>query len=59
MEAPSLPHMSSHEALFNIFKHFQVTISYVDEDLPFEEREALLADYGFKCKCPKCLTEEP
>lgn len=48
-----------YQALFNMFKHFQVTISYVDEDLPFKEREALLADYGFKCKCRKCLTEEP
>ncbi|KAI5340371.1 hypothetical protein L3X38_019645 [Prunus dulcis] len=35
----------------------KVTISYVDEDLPFEERQALLADYGFKCRCPKCLEE--
>lgn len=46
------------EVLFNIIKHFQVTISYVDEDLPFDERQALLADYGFKCKCPRCSEEE-
>lgn len=38
---------------------FQITISYVDEDLPFEERQASLADYGFRCKCPKCIEEEP
>ncbi|KAM3745073.1 hypothetical protein ACB098_06G098600 [Castanea mollissima] len=45
-------------ALKPICKGEEVTISYVDEELPFEERQALLADYGFKCKCPKCLGEE-
>ncbi|CAJ1956358.1 unnamed protein product [Sphenostylis stenocarpa] len=37
----------------------QITISYVDEDLPFEERQASLADYGFRCRCSKCIEEEP
>ncbi|KAM1015906.1 hypothetical protein ACFX2A_046647 [Malus domestica] len=46
-------------ALKPISKGEEVTISYVDEDLPYEERRALLADYGFKCGCPKCLGEEP
>ncbi|KAB1209836.1 Histone-lysine N-methyltransferase ATXR2 [Morella rubra] len=45
-------------ALNPISKGEEVTISYVDEDLPFDERQALLADYGFKCKCPRCLEEE-
>lgn len=36
---------------------FQITISYIDEDLTFEERQASLADYGFKCVCAKCLEE--
>ncbi|CAN6457989.1 unnamed protein product [Victoria cruziana] len=36
----------------------EVTISYIDEDLPYEDRQASLADYGFQCKCPKCLEEE-
>lgn len=35
----------------------QITISYIDEGLPFEERQALLADYGFRCECSKCLEE--
>ncbi|KAJ8749291.1 hypothetical protein K2173_018772 [Erythroxylum novogranatense] len=35
----------------------EVTISYIDNDLPFEERQALLADYGFKCSCARCLEE--
>ncbi|KAL5573268.1 hypothetical protein UlMin_022865 [Ulmus minor] len=46
-------------ALKPIRRGDEVTISYVDEELPFEERQALLADYGFKCRCPKCLEGEP
>ncbi|KZV40314.1 histone-lysine N-methyltransferase ATXR2, partial [Dorcoceras hygrometricum] len=38
---------------------FQITISYIDEDVPYKERQELLADYGFICKCPRCLEEEP
>lgn len=41
-----------------IKKGEEVTISYIDEDLEFEERQAMLADYGFRCKCPRCLEEE-
>ncbi|XVF01825.1 hypothetical protein REPUB_Repub04eG0122800 [Reevesia pubescens] len=41
------------------FKREEVTISYIDEDLPLEERQALLADYGFRCRCTRCLDEEP
>lgn len=37
---------------------FQVTISYIDEDLSYEERQASLADYGFECRCSKCLDEK-
>lgn len=40
---------------FSIWK--QVTISYIDEELPYKERQALLADYGFICNCPKCLQD--
>ncbi|ESW21952.1 hypothetical protein PHAVU_005G113700 [Phaseolus vulgaris] len=42
----------------SICKGEEITISYVDEDLPFEERQASLADYGFRCRCPKCIEEE-
>ncbi|KAK9284278.1 hypothetical protein L1049_023448 [Liquidambar formosana] len=45
-------------ALRPICKGEEVTISYIDEDLPFEERQALLADYGFRCRCPKCSEED-
>lgn len=41
-----------------IKKGEEITISYIDEDLEYEERQALLADYGFRCKCPKCIQEE-
>ncbi|XP_013699043.2 histone-lysine N-methyltransferase ATXR2-like [Brassica napus] len=44
-------------ALRRISKNEEVTISYIDEELPYEERQALLADYGFTCKCPKCLED--
>ncbi|KAF9663284.1 hypothetical protein SADUNF_Sadunf17G0023000 [Salix dunnii] len=40
-----------------IRKGEEVTISYIDEDLPFEERQALLADYGFKCSCQRSFLE--
>ncbi|XP_054815392.1 histone-lysine N-methyltransferase ATXR2-like isoform X2 [Prosopis cineraria] len=46
-------------ALTSIRKGEEITISYVDEDLPFEERQASLADYGFRCRCPKCIEEQP
>ncbi|CAH2053070.1 unnamed protein product [Thlaspi arvense] len=42
-------------ALRRISKNEEVTISYIDEELPYKERQALLADYGFSCNCPKCL----
>jgi len=48
-----------HVQLINTWKDLQITISYVDEDLPYEERQASLADYGFRCRCPKCIKEEP
>ncbi|GMH11038.1 hypothetical protein Nepgr_012879 [Nepenthes gracilis] len=35
----------------------EVTISYIDEELTYEERQMMLADYGFRCKCLKCLEE--
>ncbi|XP_058072761.1 histone-lysine N-methyltransferase ATXR2-like isoform X2 [Magnolia sinica] len=44
-------------ALRPILKGEEITISYIDEDLPYKERQALLADYGFRCRCPKCLEE--
>ncbi|PWA56149.1 histone-lysine N-methyltransferase ATXR2 [Artemisia annua] len=41
----------------SIKKGEEVTISYIDEDLELEERRALLADYGFNCKCSRCIEE--
>ncbi|KAE9585605.1 hypothetical protein Lal_00009897 [Lupinus albus] len=45
-------------ALRSICKGEEITISYVDEDLSYDERQASLADYGFRCRCPKCIEEE-
>lgn len=44
-------------ALRRISKGEEITISYIDEQLAYEERRASLADYGFDCKCAKCLEE--
>jgi len=35
----------------------EITISYIDEDASLEERQALLADYAFVCRCSRCLEE--
>jgi hypothetical protein len=35
----------------------EVTLSYIDESLPYHERQAALADYGFACACEKCAIE--
>uniref|UniRef100_A0A0E0KVK7 SET domain-containing protein n=1 Tax=Oryza punctata TaxID=4537 RepID=A0A0E0KVK7_ORYPU len=46
-------------ALEPIKKDDEITISYIDEDVPYEERQAQLADYGFVCMCPRCQEEKP
>lgn len=35
----------------------EVTISYVEELAPLEERTAHLAEYGFICTCPRCQAQ--
>jgi hypothetical protein len=35
----------------------EVTISYIDEELPLVERRAALQDYGFVCACERCERE--
>lgn len=36
----------------------EVTISYVDESLPYEQRQEALQDYGFLCCCPLCQQQQ-
>lgn len=31
--------------------------SYIDQFLPYEDRQQALEDYGFKCSCVKCSSE--
>ena len=31
--------------------------SYIDQALPYEERQLSLADYGFICSCNLCITQ--
>lgn len=38
----------------DISAHTEITISYINEALPFEERKTALQDYGFNCCCPRC-----
>ncbi|BDA42304.1 probable SET and MYND domain-containing protein 5 [Coccomyxa sp. Obi] len=35
----------------------EVCLSYIDEDAPYHERRAALADYGFVCSCEKCAAD--
>lgn len=38
----------------------ELTISYIHEDSPYEERKhALMGQYSFECRCPKCVRERP
>lgn len=36
----------------------ELTQSYVDKDMGLLERRKALEDYGFLCRCPRCLEEE-
>jgi hypothetical protein len=36
----------------------EIVISYIDETADYEDRQAMLEDYGFMCKCTKCSDEK-
>ena len=36
----------------------EVTISYIDESLPYGQRQEALQDYGFLCCCPLCQQQQ-
>ena len=36
----------------------EITISYIDESLPYDGRQEALQDYGFVCQCPLCQQQE-
>lgn len=46
------------EGIFYRSLQIQVTISYIDEEQPFQDRAAALRDYGFACTCPRCCDRE-
>ena len=47
-------------ALRDIAANEELTISYIDAaNLSYEQRQAGLANYGFRCRCTKCMREEP
>jgi len=45
-------------ALKDITEGEELTISYIDSQDPYEERQAALANYGFVCTCSKCKHEK-
>ncbi|KAL4420876.1 hypothetical protein ABPG77_002835 [Micractinium sp. CCAP 211/92] len=45
-------------ALRDIAPGEEVTLSYIDEEAPLEERREQLGEYGFACACDKCSAEE-
>ena len=59
---PSFPRASSTLALVatrDLLEGEEVTVSYVDEELPLKQRRATLEfGYGFFCRCERCLAEE-
>ncbi|KAK9840433.1 hypothetical protein WJX74_009879 [Apatococcus lobatus] len=40
-----------------IGKGDEITISYIDELMPYKQRQEALRDYGFTCSCKVCLEE--
>ena len=45
-------------ALQDIEAEEEIFISYIDEDMPLEERQHALRDYGFDCCCRRCCSEQ-
>ncbi len=35
----------------------EVVLSYIDESVPYHERQAALKDYGFTCACTRCSAD--
>jgi Cupin-like domain/SET domain len=44
-------------ALRDIAEGEELTISYIENDRPYDERQLALASYGFTCRCTKCERE--
>lgn len=44
-------------ALKDIVPGEELTISYIESDNPYEERQNALANYAFRCTCSKCESE--
>jgi lysine-specific demethylase 8 len=36
----------------------ELTISYIDPEQTYADRQAALANYGFRCRCSRCILEE-
>ena len=51
---PSTPLQANVIALKEIVPGDELVFSYIDNDLPYEQRQLKLRDYGFECNCKKC-----
>ena len=45
-------------ALRDIQEGDELTISYIDAEQPFEQRQTALMNYGFHCQCEKCQNDQ-
>jgi SET and MYND domain-containing protein len=45
------------EALRDVEKGEELSVSYIDETQTVAQRENALASYGFKCACARCVAE--
>ena len=56
---PRNNHVIEFRAAMDIAKYTELTISYVDVELPKHERQDMLwTGYGFVCKCSRCQSPE-
>lgn len=45
------------QAIQPIYPGTELTVSYIEEDEPYQARQESLRDYGFTCTCSKCQRE--
>jgi MYND finger len=59
VDHPNSDHYSSYLSATLVERGQELTVAYVDPNLPLvERRQLLLEHWGFWCRCPKCIDEE-
>ena len=54
---PNFPLVIQCTALRDIDEGEELCISYIQNDMSFDERQGALENYGFTCNCSKCINE--